>query len=136
MGGREGGRKEDHLLGVKAGERGTQNLQEVSCSSEGIIHVVVVCMGMVPMPVQNVIPHIQAVAGDVGWRVAHAVKLIPQHPLCPKQQGRKSVMPHVYICKRLGKIRLAYCTPCTACQHIDSKQEELLHRLTTCVKLG
>lgn len=50
------------------------------------------------MPVQNVVPHIQAVAGDVGWWVAHAVKLIPQHSLCPRRQGHKSVMPYVYIC--------------------------------------
>ena len=82
--------KRGHLLGVKACERGTQDLQEVSCSSEGIIHVVVVGVGVVPMPVQNVIPDIQAVAGDVGWRVSHAVKLIPQNSLCPEQHGCNS----------------------------------------------
>lgn len=43
----------------------------------------VIGMGMVTMPVQDVIPHIQAVPWDVGWWVAQAVELVPQQPLFP-----------------------------------------------------
>ena len=101
---RGGGGKGVHLPGIKACERGAQNFQEVTCSSEGIIHVVVVGMGMVSMPVQNVIPDIQAVAGDVGWRVAHAVKLIPQHSLCPIQHAHISVWSYVQCTPASGPL--------------------------------
>lgn len=44
----------------------------------------IVGMGMVAMPVQDIIPHIQAVPWDVGWWVAQAMELVPQQPLFPE----------------------------------------------------
>lgn len=74
-----------HLACIKAGERRAQNLQKVAGSSEGVIHVVVVGVGVVTMPIQDVIPHIQAVSWNVSWGVPHAVELVPKHTLCPAQ---------------------------------------------------
>lgn len=74
---------ETYLAGIKAGEGRAQDFQEVASSSEGIIHVVVVGVRMVPMPVQYVVPHIQAVPGDVCWRVTHTVELVPKNTLLP-----------------------------------------------------
>ncbi len=40
-----------HLSGIKAGEWGAKDLQIVASSPQGIVHVVVVGVGMVAMPI-------------------------------------------------------------------------------------
>ncbi len=77
-----------YLASIVAGERRAQNLQKVAGSSEGVIHVMVVGVGMITMPVQDVIPHIQAVSGNVGGGVPHAMKLVPKHTLCPAHRDQ------------------------------------------------
>ena len=75
------------LAGVKAGQRRAQDLHEVACLPQGIVHVVVVGVRVVAMPVQYVRAHFEGVAGDVGRRVAHAVELVPQDALGPAERG-------------------------------------------------
>ena len=43
---------------MEAGERGAQDLQEVAGVAQGIVHVVVVGVGVVPVPVQDVVAHV------------------------------------------------------------------------------
>ena len=60
-----------HLGGIEAGEGGPQDFQEEAGGAEGVKHVVVVGVRVVPVPVQDVITHVQRVARDVGRRIAH-----------------------------------------------------------------
>lgn len=78
---REG--SEPRLLSVKAGEGGSQDFQKVAGVPEVVIHVVVVGVGMVAVPVQDVVPHIQGVARQVCWGIPQAMELVPQYPLLP-----------------------------------------------------
>ena len=50
---------------------------------EGVEHVVVVGVRVIPVPVQDVIAHVQRVARDVRRRVPHRMELVPQDALLP-----------------------------------------------------
>ena len=71
------------LGGVKAGEGRAQDLQVVPLLPQAVVQLVVVGVGVVPVPVQDVVAHVQGVARQVGRRVPQAVELVPQQPPLP-----------------------------------------------------
>ena len=66
----------------------------------------VVGMGVVTMPIQDVIPHIQTVSWNVGWGVPHAMKLVPKHTLCPAQRISWSCGKHRSSTRCVGDHRV------------------------------
>ena len=87
-----------YLRGIEAGQRRAQDFEEVASISQRVVGVMIVGVRVVSMPIQNVIPHIQAIPGDVCWRIPQAVKLIPQQPPFPARGNERCRQTlHVYM---------------------------------------
>ena len=62
-------------------EARTSYLHVVACINEIVVHVLVVRVWMVAMPVEDIVPDVKVVSGEISWRVPDAVELVPEHAL-------------------------------------------------------